>query len=244
MEQIYTIPVNEAFEASADDHALGCPICALHRMLEDNELDLILGASMMEPDVRIRTNKQGFCRIHYDMMFTRKNRLGMALTLESHLDELRDDIKPGLIGAPGSKAAKRIAELDASCYICKRIDFHFEHMIDTVVYLFDKDENFPAKLKSQPYFCLPHYRMLLECAQKKLPKKNLAAFANACAAVTEPYFDELRADISWFCKKFDYRYNDEPWGNSRDAVERAMKFLRSDLHRPNPKKRPNSGGLT
>ena len=123
MEQIYTIHVNEAFEASSDDHALGCPICALHRMLEDNELDLILGASMMEPDVRIRTNKQGFCRIHYDMMFTRKNRLGMALTLESHLDELRGDIKPGLIGAPGTKATKRIAELDASCYICKRIDF-------------------------------------------------------------------------------------------------------------------------
>ena len=46
MEQIYTIPVNEAFDA-----ADGCPFCALWRKLEENELDLILGASMMEPDV-------------------------------------------------------------------------------------------------------------------------------------------------------------------------------------------------
>ena len=50
MEQIYTIPVNEAFEASAADPSLGCPLCALYRKLEENELDLILGASMMEPD--------------------------------------------------------------------------------------------------------------------------------------------------------------------------------------------------
>ena len=38
-------------------------------------------------------------------------------------------------------------------------------------------------------------------------------------------FDELRGDVSWFCKKFDYRYENEDWGNSKDAVERAIKFL-------------------
>ena len=81
MEQIYTIPVNEAFEASAADASCGCPLCTLYRKLEENELELILGASMMEPDVRIQTNREGFCRLHYDMMFVRKNRLGMALTL-------------------------------------------------------------------------------------------------------------------------------------------------------------------
>ena len=42
-ERIYTIPVNEAFES--DD---GCPFCRLYKKLENDELDLILGASMME----------------------------------------------------------------------------------------------------------------------------------------------------------------------------------------------------
>ena len=100
MEQIYTIPVNEAFEASASDASCGCPLCTLYRKLEENELELILGASMMEPDVRIGTNREGFCRLHYDMMFVRKNRLGMALTLESHLKELKDEIRDGGLGAP------------------------------------------------------------------------------------------------------------------------------------------------
>ena len=201
MEQIYTIPVNEAFEAGAADHSCGCPICALYRKLEEDELDLILGASMMEPDVRIRTNELGFCKIHYDMMFRRKNRLGMALTLESHLNDLREETEmsggfANLLGNTAAKPLSRIEKLESTCYVCGRIDFNFKHMAETVVYLWDNDEDFPPKLRAQPYF------------------------------------DQLREDISWFCKKFDYRYDKEPWYNSKDAVERAIIFLRSDLHRP------------
>ena len=233
MEQIYTIPVNEAFEASRDDHSCGCPLCALYNKLENNELEDILGAAMMEPDIRIKTNKEGFCKTHYDMMFTRKNRLGMALTLESHLDELISDLKGGML-AP--KPQKRLGDLDKSCYVCRKIDFNFRHMVETVVFLWDKDEEFVAKLKAQPYFCLPHYRMLLECAEARLQKKRCAAFSRDCGDIVNKYMEELRGDVSWFCKKFDYRYGDEPWYNSRDAVERAMKFLRSDIHTNEPPK--------
>lgn len=236
MEQIYTIPVNEAFEASRDDPSLGCPLCALYRKLEENELDLILGASMMEPDIRTITNKTGFCKTHYDMMFVRKNRLGMALTLESHLLELRKEISNSLIGKPGDKPLSRITKLEDSCYICGRIEYNFSRMIDTVVYLWETDPEFRDKFAAQPYFCLPHYRRMLEAAQKKMNKKFYPAFAKQAAAIVEGYFDELTEDVSWFCKKFDYRYGDEPWYNSKDAVERAMKFLRSDLHRPPEKK--------
>ena len=230
MEQIYTIPVNEAFEASAADASCGCPFCTLYNKLENDELELILGASMMEPDCRIKTNEQGFCRLHYDLMFVRKNRLGMALTLESHLKELQGDIKEGILGTPGSKPVKRISALEGSCYVCKRINYHFEHMLETVVYLWDSDEDFPAKLDAQPYFCLPHYRRLLEYGQKRLGKKRLSQFVGACDKVVSGYMETLTEDVSWFCKKFDYRYDEEPWYNSKDAVERAIKFLRSDIH--------------
>lgn len=238
MEQIYTIPVNEAFEAGAADPACGCPVCALYRKLEENELDLILGASLMEPDVRIKTNETGFCKIHYDMMFVRKNRLGMALTLESHLNQLREEISGGalgaLIGGPGAKPLARIEKLESSCYVCSRIDFNFQHMVETIVGLWSTDEDFLPKFKAQPYFCLPHYRMLIDCGRKRLPKKAAAQFVSDCAGVVEPYFDKLREDVSWFCKKFDYRYDKEPWYDAKDAVERAIRFLRSDLHRNNP----------
>ena len=230
MEQIYTIPVNEAFEASMEDKTCGCPLCALYRKLVENELDLILGASMMEPDVRIKTNEEGFCRLHYDQMFVRKNRLGMALTLESHLKELAGDIKNGGLGAPGTRPMKRISALESGCYVCRRIEFNFEHMVETVVYLWDANPDFAPKLKAQPYFCLPHYRHLLQYGQKRLSKKKLSEFVDQCETVVMNYMSELTDDVSWFCKKFDYRYDEEPWYNSKDSVERAIKFLRSDIH--------------
>lgn len=232
MEQIYTIPVNEVFELCGEDKSCGCPFCSLYNKLENDELDLILGASMMEPDVRIKTNKEGFCKTHYDMMFVRKNRLGMALTLESHLNELREDIKSNKLFAPKiPKSVTRIAELEKDCYVCKRIEFNFSHMIETAVLLWDNDDEFKKKLDAIPYFCLPHYKMYLEYAQKRLSKKAFTDFNIRCEKIVNTYFDELRADISWFCKKFDYRYDEEPWYNSKDSVERAMKFLRSDLHK-------------
>ncbi|MBP3375157.1 MAG: hypothetical protein J6L83_00150 [Clostridia bacterium] len=237
MEQIYTIPVNEAFEKSAEDKSCGCAFCTLYNKLENDELELILGASMMEPDVRIKTNEKGFCRIHYDMMFTRKNRLGMALTLESHLDELKSELKDGGLSAgSGKKPVARIGELEKTCYVCERISFNFAHMVETAVLLWESDENFPAKLKAQPYFCLPHYRMMLEYAQKRLGKKILKDFVKDCEEIQNRYIEELKEDISWFCKKFDYRYNEEPWYNSKDSVERSMKFLRSDIHKEEKKK--------
>lgn len=82
-EQIYTIPINEAFEQHG-----GCPLCRMKQKLERESLEYVMGAAMMDPDVRIRTNRLGFCRNHYDDMLAMKNRLSLALMLESHLDEV------------------------------------------------------------------------------------------------------------------------------------------------------------
>ncbi|MBQ8248945.1 MAG: hypothetical protein IJY93_03555 [Clostridia bacterium] len=236
MEKIYTIPVNEAFDASRDDHACGCPFCALYNKLEENELELILGASMMEPDTRIKTNEQGFCKTHYDMMFTRKNRLGMALMLESHLNELRKDTNGkglAVLKGVGVEPMKRLAELEGTCYVCGRIEFSFTKMMETAVLLWDQDSDFREKLRAQPYICLPHYRMFVEHARRGLSKKRFPDFYKDVSTVVNTYFDELREDVSWFCKKFDYRYDSEPWGNAKDAVERAIKFTSGDMHRGN-----------
>ena len=186
---------------------------------------------MMEPDIRIRTNREGFCRLHYDLMFTRKNRLGMALTLESHLAELSQDLRDGGFGGgKGAKPARRIEELEQTCYVCGRVRRNFEEMVETAVYLWENDEEFPPKLRAQPCFCLPHYRKMLLYGQKRLNKKLLPVFAEECGKVVSDYMEKLQNDVSWFCKKFDYRYQEEPWYDSKDAVERAFKFLRSDEH--------------
>ncbi len=229
MEQLYTIPVNEAFDASAESASCGCPMCALYNKLEENELELILGASMMEPDVRQKTNELGFCHRHYGMMFTRKNRLGLGLILESHLDVVKKDLSSeglaALFAGAGADAIKKLGKLEESCYVCGRIEMHFTRMFDTVMLLYKTDSAFRRKFAAQPYFCLPHYRRLLELGKQSMNKKEFAEFYAVASELEKRYAEELSGDVSWFCKKFDYRYQDEPWNNAKDAVERAIRFL-------------------
>lgn len=228
MEQIYTIPVNQAFEATRDNPSIGCPFCLLYRQEQERELDLILGASMMEPDVRIKTNRQGFCGKHYHMMFHRRNRLGLALMMESHLDEIKAHLSEGGLvrnsGMAGAGPLKALGALEDDCYICARVNLNLKRMIEVAVMLWDADPDFVQKTSQQTYFCLPHYRAMLDYAKSKLPKKRFLPFYHAIAKIEEAYVAQLREDVSWFCKKFDYRYGDEPWYNAKDAVERTIRF--------------------
>lgn len=224
-EKIYTIPVNEAF----DDQSGKCPFCLLYEKLQEDELTLILGASMMEPDVRIQTNEKGFCGKHFHMLRTRKNRLGLGLIMESHLDEVKKAIKPGGFPARDKSAApkKNIESLEKSCYICDRIAFNFDNMIDTAAMLYEGEKEFRTKFAAQKCFCLPHYRKLLE-ASVKMSKKYREEMAEDAAKVVGAYLDKLKEDVSWFCKKFDYRYDKEPWYDAKDAIERAINFLTAE----------------
>ena len=247
MEQIYTIPVNEAFEKVQEEDSHICPFCLMYNRLEANELDLILGASMMESDVRLKTNELGFCDAHLGMMFGRPKRLPLALMLESHLDQIAKDLDGNMgmfIGKTGDAAAKRLDRLEHSCYICDRIEYNFSRMIETAALLWQSDSAFHDKVKKAPYFCLPHYGRFIRAAKDRLSKKDFAEFYETVHALETAYFDELRGDVSWFCKKFDYRYENEPWGNAKDAPERARLFLTGNLHVYEEDLKKNDGGLT
>ncbi len=234
-ETIYTIPINEVFDECAESETPECPLCHLYNKFEGDELELILGASMMEPDVRIKTNKEGFCRVHYDMMLEKKNRLGMALMLQSHLGEVAESFKASgvssLFSPSGSGLAGRLENLEKSCYICGRIDRSFEKLTENIIYLWENDSAFKKKLQVQKMFCLPHFRLLSEQSAKKMSKKNQKEFYSSVMAVTENYFNSVRSDVDHFCRKFDYRFRDEPWGNAKNAVERSVKFLYGNIHK-------------
>ncbi len=228
MEQIYTIPVNEAFDEGALDTNCTCPFCTLHERLQRDEIDIILGASMMEPDIRMRTNEEGFCRDHYKIMLTKNRKLGMGLMLESHLNEVEKKLKgKGLpiANMDVKDAVSSLSKLNGSCYVCGRIEKNLTAMIHTAAYLWESDPLFREKLVKQSYFCLPHYTALVDYASKKMDKRLFRDFYKDIKGVMEKYIKTLENDVSWFCKKFDYRYDEEPWYNSKDSVQRSIKFL-------------------
>ena len=230
MEQIFTIPVNEEFDLCRERPECGCPICRLYRRLQRDELDIILGASMMEPDIRIMTNEQGFCNKHYGMMLVRKRMLGMGLILETHLDEVKKSISArSLLKDPSAASISAIERLNGECYVCGRIKRNLDAMISTAVYLYETDLDFRPKFAAQPYFCLPHYSAMVGYAAKKMNKKLFREFFDTAQQIQKKYAEQLRGDVSWFCKKFDYNYENEPWYNSKDSVQRSVKFLTGDM---------------
>lgn len=225
-ESIYTIPVSEVFEPRC-----GCPLCRLRDTLEQRCVDYIMGAAMMEPDIRIRTNEQGFCADHYQMMLKLKNRLSLALMLESHLAE----IKKGKYGDIRKKAKTKKAKRDGaktvndSCYVCDTIQWAMEKMLSTVLRQYQADAGFKKLFSEQEYLCLPHLEMLLCAAEDEMPKKALAEFTAEAIALADKHLDTVLGDVSHFCKMFDYRNSgkDADWGNSRDSIERAVALLSS-----------------
>lgn len=225
-EHIYTIPVTEAFEQHKDH----CPFCALMEKLEKDELEIILGASMMEPDIRQETNKKGFCSRHFAKMFAMKNRLQLGLMLESHLDSLKKELTTGNIFSRdiGAKSVERIEKLENSCYICDRIADKISKMYTTAAYLFDEEKDFRSSFSEVRYFCLPHYREYMLAGKRVLNKDGYSDLVKAANEKVNNYLDSLKDDVSLFCKKFDYRFDSLPWGESKNSVERSLKFLNGD----------------
>lgn len=227
-EDITSIPVSEVFEPKD-----GCPICCMRDLLEKRVAEYITGAAMMEPDVRIETNRLGFCFDHYRLILKQRNRLGVALMLESHLAEMETEVFKGapLIGKSGRKQAKSASTRTQTCFLCQQIDWAMERMLATVCRLWENEEDFRKLFSEQPSLCLPHFTALVSAAETNMSKKRVPDFAKAASAISRRTLNELHGDVAHFCKMFDYRSSSEgaDWGNSRDAVERAVQYLTTRL---------------
>lgn len=220
-EDICTIPISEVFEPKD-----GCPICRMRDMLEDRIATYITGAAMMEPDVRIETNRLGFCEPHFRMIRERGSRLSIALILESHLKEIEETILPKEGQAPSKKNLQAAAALGHSCFMCENIEKNMKHLLETVIHLWQNEPDFRKLYSEQSCICLPHYQMLMEAAAR-MPKKSYAPFVAATGDLAGSYLREVEKDVTHFCRMFDYRNKDADWGNSKDSIERAIWFLTS-----------------
>lgn len=236
-EQLYTIPINEAF-----DQFECCPLCRLRSKLETQSLNYIMGAAMMEPDIRIVTNKKGFCRTHFHKMLSMGNRLSLALMLESHLASVSNlipeasDKKPGKLGKlkkyDGETPAEPLMEQVNSCYVCERAAEFEQKYVSNVVYIWKKDPAFREKLKKQPYFCMEHAAALLNTGKKDMSEANYLTFSQDILTLLRDHLSTLRKDVTTFCRSFDHENAGKPLSQeARFSVENSIAFLSGDFER-------------
>jgi hypothetical protein len=232
-DKLYTIPVNEAFGTDCE-----CPVCLMYKNLQDAAIEFTLGPSYMEDDVRMATNRLGFCARHVKQLYGRQNRLGLALMMMSHMDRVnaelekaaKKNIKPaGLFAKEKPEALGPFSEkLGKSCFICERVDETFDRYIATIYYLYNTDSDFVRKFKASKGFCLEHFCILYDRAVKELGASKGVTFREELNGIYFENMRRVREDLQGFVDKFDYRNADKPWGNSRDALIRTILKINSE----------------
>lgn len=238
-ESIYTIPLIDAFRAEDE-----CPFCFIERELEHHAISFILGSgsSYMEDDVRMETDRIGFCRHHYKKMFDYGNRLGMALMLSTHFHRLNQELEEQIHhfssakssflqrikkSSPAPSSSKTnigtwVTQKESQCYICDHIHQNYPRYLDTFFELYLHNEEFAILFENSKGFCLPHFRDLVESAQIHLKDKEKAAFYGTLFSLMQTNMKRLEEEVSWFVDKCDYRNRDKDWGNSKDSIQRCM----------------------
>ena len=229
-ESLLTIPINEVFEPRE-----GCPICAMRNTVETHISEYIMGAAMMEPDVRIETNKLGFCREHYNILLKQNNRLSLGLMLNTHLAERRAKMFDGKGGL--RRYSKKSVPEEKTCFVCSKVNWGIDHMLSTLYNMWE-DSGFRNLYSQQQCICLEHYDLLMLGAMKHLKKEELKSFVEATDKLVDEYMKSLNDDVQQFCDSFDYRnarnLHSEEMEHVRTSIERAIEFITS--RKPDPKK--------
>lgn len=242
-EKLYTIPLMDAFRAEDE-----CPFCYIERNLEQHAIDFVLGpeASYMQDDIRAETDAMGFCREHYQKMFTYGNPLGSSLILETHLKKMISELKKEMKGYSGTgkmgfadKLRKGVSAVrdtnnvsrwirgkEDSCYICNHIKMNYDRYIATFFVLFKRGETeFIDLVKNGKGLCLHHLADILDCAPSYLNEKEQKELRDILFPQMETNLERILEEVDWFQKKFDYRFREADWKTSKDAVQRTMQKI-------------------
>lgn len=223
-EELYTIPVMDGFRKDCE-----CALCAMRHAAEERAIGFILSPSYMETDVRDQTNELGFCPTHLQKLYARQNALGLALMLQSYLSHQRQNIEAAVGARPicrrankeGAVAACRRRVTD-SCYLCTQVDTTMERCLEAFFFLFKKEASFADTLWNSRGFCLEHFLLLYERSQDFLSGRSLQDFQAQLYELEQKNLDRMKKELDWFIRKFDYRFRDESWKNSKDALPRSM----------------------
>lgn len=232
-----TIPVLDAFREGGE-----CPLCRLRIHCEDQYVDSMLGAAYMEPDWRMRTNETGFCQRHFSLMYERRNRLGLALMTHTHMLEVIASVEKALEGDGGAQKGGLLSSLRGGgkasggapqairariggCVLCEQVDAALKRYAYTIAQLVFTNAEFKQMLADSKGFCLPHLALVLEMAEQTLSARQAEEFRQLVSQIELQNLRRVAGELEWFTLKFDYRNADKPWGNSRDAVERAVNKL-------------------
>ena len=242
-----TIPVWDTYHEESE-----CPFCILEHKSETVYVDSFLGGSVMEPATRIEVNDKGFCPHHNQLLYQAQNRLGLALMTHTHiletikkLEKQTEDLEKAaenpdkglglftkkLSGGDSNlkQAAQKygtwLANHKNQCIICDRLHNALKQFAYTFIHLWGHDKEFHKVFQQSRGFCFSHLPLILDMSSECLNSAKLAEFLRELLPIQMNNIDRLEKELYWFTQKFDYKNQDKPWGNSKDALTRKLQKI-------------------
>ncbi len=200
-----------------------CPLCEIKKIVEEQFLHEFLNDAVMEDNTRIKVGKLGFCARHFDMLFSRQNKLSVALQIGTRVEKLSPIIEQTKSVKAGLKQAEALKKASTTCAIC---DFTQESMVKyykTIAQLFQSERSFTNTLLSSKGFCLEHYSELLKYSRHAgfMAKE----YVNVISGIQKRHLERLQTELKAFCDSHDYRNAGKPLGTAETALPRMRTKL-------------------
>lgn len=212
----------------------------MYDTITKQKIDFVVGvstASYMQSDIREQTDRLGFCSKHLKQIESAQNALGLAIILSTHLDTINKDlhkllqkdfeVKKSFFGSNKSLSNLNnyLLEYEQNCYLCNLIDKTFDDYINNYFALYKDNDEVVELTKKNHGFCLKHFKLLLLKGNELLTSDLYNSFLKIITKSQYENLLRLQEELNWFIKKFDYRFSEEPWKNSKDVLTRLIKKL-------------------
>ena len=210
--------IHEKFKVDCE-----CPLCEIQKVVEEQFLYEFLNDAVMEDNTRIKVGKLGFCSKHFDMLFSRQNKLSVALQIGTRVDQLEKLLSDKKSVSAAVKQAKALDDASKTCVLCDYVQDSMVKYYKTIAQMFEREREFYKTLIKSKGFCLHHYAELLRYSRYAgfLAKD----YVSMIAGVEKRNLERLKQDLKKFCDKHDYRNALEPLGNAETALPRMREKL-------------------
>lgn len=200
-----------------------CPLCEIEKIVQEQFLHEFLNDAVMEDNTRITVGKKGFCDKHFDMLFSRQNKLSVALQAGTRAEKLLPLLSPVKSAGAAKKRATEINNAAKTCVICDLIEESMIKYYKTVAQMFTREKDFYKLLFSCKGFCLNHYAKLLKYA--KSAGFGVKEYLSVLSSAEEKNFKRVQNELKAFCDSHDYRNAYKPLGDAENALPHArIKF--------------------
>ncbi len=212
-----------------------CPFCQLREMVEKQTVERYLGGSVMEPDIRIRTNAVGFCRNHHQLLMAQKDYHGYALMMQTRLRTVAEQLTPAVKGIAGislfgqknaSALMRQLAESTGRCLICENMADTMSRYMDIFMKLYRESAPFRADYERGSGVCLYDLPLLIQKAQTHLMPAQRKDFMATLSRQMTATLGTAQEDLDALCSSFHYGSEHKNNPRIHEALERAVNLLR------------------